>query len=1064
MPTPRTPRFRSLTAVLAVTFACLFTQPARAIDGIDYEHWMTDFAPYIENYTLKELVIPGTHDSATDYLDETSRLIIDDKNKFWEDVVDTISVIKPYVAGWSRAQSQSVTAQLNGGVRFLDLRIIEADDGQLYAWHGLLGVRAEDLLDDIEEWVRTPGHEKEIVILSFGTRIPNDNGHWSNFLNSLRTRFSDILIPPTTSTGAFTGNVTPLKDIWASGKRVIVQVGNAIGHSGGVWKSRSIYSPWPDEADLEPLSTAVRNNLSAGAQDYVNGGAGDVYATTPASDRLFVLQIQPSPKGGTIALGLINPFQTTLKQLNTNVGIPMAQRVWEWWFHDQHNARANMNIIVSDFYEDTKVVQMAIVMNVPILLTNVPAPVITPTVSGDTGIGGWYTSDVTVSWSIHDPFNTIISKLGCDTTTTVTDTAGTTLACSITFTGGSTFRTVSFKRDATGPVAAMTVTAGAPGANGWYTSPVTITTTGSDDVTGPATCSYDQTQSDETAGVTFHGSCRNDAGLDGFAPPLTIKLDKSAPTAALSVTAGTAGSNGWYTSPVTVTTEGSDSISGPVICIADQSVGADTAGTLISGSCRNQAGMSTDAVPLTVKVDQTAPTVSLNATGQQGANGWYTGDVTVTTSGVETTSGPTTCTADANQTAETAAKTFDGSCTNDAGLTGNAAPFVVKLDKSAPTASLAITAGTLGSNGWYTSDVTVETTGTESISGPVTCTENQNLTAETTEMAVNGSCTNQAGLATPAAPLSVKIDKSAPVVALAVTAGTPGANGWYTSDVTIATVGSETISGPASCTAEQDQTTETTGSVFQGACTNEAGLTADALPLSVKVDKSGPTALLAVTGGILGNNGWYRSDVIITATGGDDISGPVACSPAVQMQTHETAGVDLNATCMNTAGLTTAASTLSVKLDRTAPSVLYSGNAGTYSADQTVNITCVATDNLSGAGPCAPVSGPAYSFGVGERTFSGIVTDGAGNSTPTAVTFTVTVDYVSLANVVRQLVTHTGIANSLIAKLEAASRAEQKGKDDSSLLEAFRKEVDAQTGKKISSSVARILLDLAAHL
>src|SRR5204862_18910 len=44
------------------------------------------------------------------------------------------------------------------------------------------------------------------------------------------------------------------------------------------------------------------------------------------------------------------------------------------------------------------------------------APIITPNVAGTLGSNGWYTSDVTVSWSVVDAESTISSQTGCDTT------------------------------------------------------------------------------------------------------------------------------------------------------------------------------------------------------------------------------------------------------------------------------------------------------------------------------------------------------------------------------------------------------------------------------------------------------------------------------------------------------------------------------------------------------------------------------------------------------------------------------------------------------------------------
>jgi hypothetical protein len=173
---------------------------------------------------------------------------------------------------------------------------------------------------------------------------------------------------------------------------------------------------------------------------------------------------------------------------------------------------------------------------------------------------------------------------------------------------------------------------------------------------------------------------------------------------------------------------------------------------------------------VTVKLDKTAPSATLTATGTLGANGWYTSNVTVETTGADTISGPVTCTPTQSQTNETTGHEFSGSCTNGAGLIGAASPLTVKLDKTAPSATLTAS-GSQGTNGWFLDDVTVKTTGADTISGPVICTPDQSQTAETGGQTFNGSCANQAGLLGNATPLSVKLDKTNPSVAITSPAG-----------------------------------------------------------------------------------------------------------------------------------------------------------------------------------------------------------------------------------------------------------------------------------------------------
>lgn len=612
------------------------------------------------------------------------------------------------------------------------------------------------------------------------------------------------------------------------------------------------------------------------------------------------------------------------------------------------------------------------------------APTVTITPARNPDHDGWYTSPIGFSVTGNDSLS---DNVVCDSNFTYSGPESASVSGSKSCTdaaGNSGTGTYSLKYDATGPTAILSVTAGTPGSNGWYTSDVTVHTSGSD--ISPVTCTGNQYQTTETTGAVFNGSCTNDAGLTTNAAPLTVKLDKTAPSAVMTVTAGTAGTNGWYTSDVTVSTSGTDSISGPANCTADQYQTSETAGTVFNGSCTNDAGLMTDAASLTVKLDKTGPSAALAVTaGTVGLNGWYTSDVTVSTSGSDLISDSVTCTSDQFQTSETTGAVFNGSCINGAGLTTNATPITVKLDKTAPSADLAVTAGTPGSNGWYTSDVTISTTGIDDVSNPVTCSAAQYQTTETAGIAFNGSCTNDAGLTTNATPLLVKLDKTGPTAILGVTAGTSGTNGWYTSDVTLSTSGSDSISNPVTCTADQFQTSETTGATFNGSCTNDAGLMTNAAPLTVKLDKTGPTAALAVTAGNAGLNGWYTSDVTISTSGSDSISSPVSCT-ADQYQTSETTGVDFDGSCTNDAGLKTDAASLTVKLDKTAPSaalVVTTGTTGTngwYTSDVTIHTT--GTDSIS-----TPVTCTVDQFQTTETAgviFNGSCTNDAGLTTNAA--------------------------------------------------------------------------------
>ena len=497
------------------------------------------------------------------------------------------------------------------------------------------------------------------------------------------------------------------------------------------------------------------------------------------------------------------------------------------------------------------------------------------------GSNGWYTTAPAWTTNGADALSGLVSD-PCETGT-YSGGEGTGLTVSGTCTDQAGNETSdaspSFKYDATGPSANLAVTAGTEGSNGWYTSDVTVSTSGTDLISNPTTCTANQLQTAETAGQVFNGSCTNDAGLTTNAAPLTVKLDKTAPSVVYTSQSPVANAAGWNKTDVVATFTATDTLSG--------FAGPSTTQTGTSTSSGEGAAVSVDspafvdlagneaaagAASHSFKIDATAPSAetTLN-TAANGSNGWYTTAPAWTTNGADALSGLVSdpCETGTYSGGEGTGLTVSGTCTDQAGNETSDASPSFKYDATGPSANLAVTAGTEGSNGWYTSDVTVSTSGTDLISNPTTCTANQLQTAETAGQVFNGSCTNDAGLTTNAAPLTVKLDKTGPTAALAVTVGTAGSNGWYTSDVTVSTSGTDLISNPTTCTANQLQTAETAGQVFNGSCTNDAGLTTNAAPLTVKLDKTGPTAALAVTVGTAGSNGWYTSDVTVSTSGTD---------------------------------------------------------------------------------------------------------------------------------------------------------------------------------------------------
>jgi alpha-tubulin suppressor-like RCC1 family protein len=158
-------------------------------------------------------------------------------------------------------------------------------------------------------------------------------------------------------------------------------------------------------------------------------------------------------------------------------------------------------------------------------------PVVTPSIIGTLGNNGWYRSDVTVSWSVSDPETNIVSSTGCGVTDLTSDTAGTKLTCTaVNAAGLNQSVSVTIKIDTTKPLASANVSP-LPNANGWYNANVTVSFTGTDNLSGIAGCSSAVVLSSNGSNQSASGSCTDNAG--NVSLPATasgINIDKVPPT------------------------------------------------------------------------------------------------------------------------------------------------------------------------------------------------------------------------------------------------------------------------------------------------------------------------------------------------------------------------------------------------------------------------------------------------------------------------------------------------------------------------------------------------------
>ena len=293
----------------------------------------------------------------------------------------------------------------------------------------------------------------------------------------------------------------------------------------------------------------------------------------------------------------------------------------------------------------------------------------------------------------------------------------------------------------------------------------------------------------------------------------------------------------------------------------------------------NTAARFTVQVVAPTPTDSTPPVVTPTITGPQGQNGWYTGDVTVVWNTTDPDSGVTSAPCPSvTLTEDTTGQTLTCSATSAGGTSTQT--VTIKRDATLPDVTVT-PGGTQGQNGWYTSDVTFETTRADATSGIASCEASGTdpLTTDAASHTAALSCTDNAGN-TAQASVTVKRDATAPTASV-TPSGTQGQNGWYTSDVSFSVTGQDNLSGVGTCTAPAALTADSAAYAATATCTDNAGNTSAAASLTVKRDATRP--VLSLPSGVnVTATANSQATVTYAATADAAISGLAGlnCTPA----------------------------------------------------------------------------------------------------------------------------------------------------------------------------------------
>jgi hypothetical protein len=325
-----------------------------------------------------------------------------------------------------------------------------------------------------------------------------------------------------------------------------------------------------------------------------------------------------------------------------------------------------------------------------------------------------------------------------------------------------------------------------------------------------------------------------------------------------------------------------------------------------------------------------------------------------------------------------------GTCTDLAGNSASDTHGGIKIDLTPPVATFADVAPVNGA-GWAKGPVTVTWNCTDALSGPASSTTTQSVSGEGSNLSGTGTCTDVAGNTGSDTRTGIKIDTTPPQITPQYSTPANG-NGWYKAAVTVSFTCTDALSGVAgSPTGGAALSSDTSGALVPGSCTDVAGNTATTNAGPVKIDTTPPVITFQSV-----SPSPYSSPATVSWTCSDDLSGVVSAT----VQQVSTNGAPVTGTCTDLAGNTASNTYNNFQVDTTAPGITINApfpRSYTQGATLFANYSC----NALGGSPIAYCTGnvpngtPVDTSKIGTFTFTVTSADTAGNVAEKSVTYTI---------------------------------------------------------------------------
>ena len=364
---------------------------------------------------------------------------------------------------------------------------------------------------------------------------------------------------------------------------------------------------------------------------------------------------------------------------------------------------------------------------------------------------------------------------------------GLTATASVSDKAGNTTNAASapVRIDRTAPTTAIT---GA--SNSWTNGDVTVSLAPTDALSGVASTTYAVDGGTPQNGTSFTLSSEGDHEVTFYSTDLAgnveqastakVRIDKTAPSISHGFSLAGYEDGAWTNQDVTVSFTCTDpGGSGVASCTDPVTKSTEGAAQEVVGTATDNAGNSaTDTA--TVSIDKTDPTITGSVDREPNGAGWYNDDVIVGFTAGDALSGVASQTG-SRTLGEGSDQSVTGTATDAAGNSASATVSGINIDKTDPvlTATYA--------SGWHQSDVTVDWTCTDGLSGVATEPEDDVVTGEGDNLTSSATCTDKAGNTATETVSGIKIDRTAPTTTVTVPEALE--SGWYAGPVDVTLTG-----------------------------------------------------------------------------------------------------------------------------------------------------------------------------------------------------------------------------------------------------------------------------------